>query len=817
MLDTLRQDFVYAVRVFARNPGFTAVALLILTLGIGATTSIFSVVDGVLLKTLPYEEPERVVSVRHGHVERGFHGIADGAFSPPDFEDLAAEAESFERLAAYRFTPGQSTANLVHDGRPERIDVAVVSGELFPLLGRHAALGRTITPQDAVPGRDAVVVLSHALWRTRFGADPGIAGESITMDGATMEVVGVMPASFRFPSPEAQAWVPISLVTEDKIPRHRKLRWMQVVGRLRPGVSESAALAETRGILARLAVAHADSNEGWTAADVTPLHESLVGEVRPALLILLAATGLVLLVVCANLANLLLARGAGRGREVAVRLSLGASRWRLVRQQLTESLLLSLAGGALGLILAAVGVRAVKAMSAGSLPLVDAVGLDWRMASFAVAASLATGVLFGLLPAWTASGLRPASWLRAGGAGGGGNGGHGRLLRGALVMGETALAVVLVIASGLMLKSFWKLVRVDPGFETEQVLTFSIRSPANLPVRDGETEDRGASLIRYQREILEAVERVPGVVSVGASKTQPLASGGEPLELTTVDAGGNERTLRPDSGMQIVSPGYFETLGVTVLEGRTFAEHDPPQAVVINQAMAEQYWPDESAVGQRLGTPPRQIEIIGVVAGVRHEGMAQAARGAMYVQPTAGPRTAMTVYARTASDPMAAAPAIREAVWSVNPHQPISNLGRLTQTLDADVARPRFFTTLLATFAGLALVLAALGIYGVVAYTVGQRTGELGIRVALGARAADVLRLILSQAMRVCTAGLALGLLGSFWLSQLLAGLLYGVEPRDPATFVGVALLLGTVALLASFVPALRATRVDPVTALRGE
>ncbi len=811
MNETLWLDLRYALRTLSRNPAFTAVALVILTLGIGATTAIFSVVDAVLLDRLPYEDSERLVRVRHAHVEHGFDGIGEGGgFSPQDFEDLIASSASYDALATYSFVPGNSTANLAGDGTPERLNVAVVSGRFFEVMGRPAAVGRTIGPEDAVEGKDAVVVLSHALWQRRFGGAPDVVGRSLLLDGAPIEVLGVMPPTFRYPSRQVDVWAPISRVTDTMIPHRRSIRWQQVLGRLAPGVTVDETEAEARAIVTRLAETYPDSNEGWTGAEVTPLLESMVGEVRPALVVLLGATALVLLVGCANLANLLLARGTGRAREIAVRLSLGANRQRLMRQLLTESLTLSVVGGVLGLALAVWGAWLLSSMSSGMLPRVEDVGLDPRMAAFALLASVLTGAVFGLIPAWTATAARPESALRQGSTK---ITGGRKTLRNALVAGEMAIAVILVIGCGLMLKSFWKLLRVDPGFETDRVLTLSITVSDDMLGGDDWVE----RLLAYQGELLDAVRQVPGVLAVGASKSAPLSGGGEPVEIETLDETGKVRVIRADSGLQSVTPGYFDALGITVLQGRTFEDRDPRTSIVVNQSLAERYWPGRSAVGQRLGTGDRRLEIVGVVADVRHEGVARQARSSIYVSPRAAPRSQMNLYIRTGSEPLLVAESVRQAIWSVNSDQPISNLGRLRQSVDDDVARPRLLTTLLAAFAVLALTLAAFGIYGVVSYTVGERTGEIGVRIALGAQGSDVVRLIVSQSLVVSLAGLALGLVGALWLSRTLSSLLYGVEPRDPSTFAVVAAVLVGVSLLASAIPALRASRIDPVSALRGE
>jgi len=803
-MESIWQDIRYAVRAMKRSPAFTIIAVLILALGIGANTAIFSVVDAVLLRHLPYADAHEIARISHGHAEQGFDRGRN--FSPQDFDDLRTSSVTLEQMAGYFYMSGGTTVNLTGDGPPIQLQAVPVSEDFFSLLGGQAAIGRTFSPDEFVQGQDAVVVLSAGLWRRQFGSDPSTIGNSITLGGMPFTVIGVMPPSFRYPANEVDLWLPMSYITEGMIPSLRQVRWRSVIARLAPGATVEAAQGEVASILERLAEEYPESNEQMTLAHVEPLRDAIVGNTRAALWVLLGATGLVLLIACANVGNLLLARATSRGREIAVRISMGAQRRRLVRQLMTESLMLALVGGIAGVVLAYIGVDVLVAMSAGTIPEAEQIRFDGRLAGFAVAVTAVTGIIFGLFPAWQASRIQPQEMLKDGAAAGN----RGRLgLQNILVVAEMALAVMLVSGAGLMIKSFWQLVRVDPGFQAENVLTVGLRVSM---------DDLESSEIPYrQQEYIDAVAALPGVIAVGGSKQAPLEGGGEPYVFRYVDDNGESRRADPASGLYMVTPGYFEALDIPVLRGRNFIVEDT-RHVIVNESMARQLWGRVNVVGESMSLGSMEgLEVIGVVGNVHNDGIAQEVRSAMYALPYSFPRTAVTLFIRTASDPLAAAADVRRAVWSVDPNQPLGEFATLSQVVSSDVATPRFFTTLLMVFAGVALALAGLGIYGVVSYAVGRRTSEMGLRMALGARSGNLLRLVLSQSMALSLAGLVLGIMGALALSGFLSSQLYGVAPTDPATYVAVSAVLVTVAFVAGYLPALRATRVDPVEALRSE
>jgi predicted permease len=798
MLETIVRDVTLAVRTLARRPGFTAVVVLTLALGIGATTAIFSVVDGVLLRPLPYPEPDRLVRVQHH--DREDDDVAFGPFSREDFADLQRGTTVFESLAAFS---GPGPRVFTGRGDAEEIPVASVTTEFFQMLGVPAAIGRTITAADAA-GADQVAVLSDGFWRSRFGADPGVVGSTITLDGAALTIVGVMPASFDFPTRETTAFVPVSLTGCDDINCSRASRFLYVVGRLAAGATIETASATTRSFVEELTQAYPETNRNRTAT-VISLHESIAGDVRPQLLVLLGAVGFLLLITCANVGNLLLARGATRKHEFAVHAALGAGRTRVIRQVLTESLVLATLGGALGFLVALAGVDLLVALGAGSIPRSHVIHTDFRIAAFTLFASMVTAILFGLLPAQSASRINLHDDLRSSGRKGGGV----RVASlGVLVGAEAALAVILVTGATLLARSFWNLTRVDTGFRAENVLSLTMRTDGD--VMSG--EERNA----YRRELVNGIEALPGVIAVGGAKDLPLHGISEAYSFTLPEL--PEPAITPET--LIVTGSYFEALGIPLIAGRLFTDNDETDrtsAVIVDRALAQRHWPNGDVVGSTLLLQGRiPLQVVGVVGDVRYSGVTETPRPTLYVLPHMGGRSSLTVFVRTSSDPLTVADAARNVVRDVNPNQPVV-VSTMSQVRSTTVAEPRFVTALIVSFAGLAILLAVLGVYGVTAYEASRRTYEVGVRIALGARTSSVLGLILARGMAPMGAGILVGLVVAGALSQTLADLLYGVEATDPLTFAAVPLVVAVLGLLGVYLPARRATRVNPRVALISE
>jgi predicted permease len=801
------RDWIQAWRSLRRSKEYAVAAVLTLALGLGANAAIFTAVLDAVLRPLPLPTPERLVWVGHAHRERG---VVAG-FSPQDFDDLAraTKGSAFSNVAAYAFYPRLSGMNLTGAGEPLRVPVANVSGAYFQTLGAAAEVGRPLLPNDDRPGGDHVVVLSHALWRSRFAGDPAVVGRKVILDGEPFVIAGVMPAGFALPDREVGLWAPLTLIGEVKIPHRRDVRWMSVVGRLAPGISQEAAAARVGAVLAGLARQFPESNEGWGKAALRPLQEVVVGDVRPLFAVLIAAVGAVLLIICVNLANLTLARAAGRSRELAIRAAIGATRLRLTRQLLAESLALALAGGALGLVLARAGVAALRAVAADFLPRAGEMRLDGMVVLFTFALAIAAGVGFGLAPAMSAAGASLREALQRFGS----VPGSRRLGGRALVVLETGLATVLLLGATLLLLSFRQLLHVDPGFDGASVLSLSITLP------DARTlgPDHGT---RYIGAILERLRALPGVVAAGASHTLPLAGGGDRYTFKTAGAGA-PREVAPASGVFVVSSGYFRALGIPVLAGRDFDRRDDdgtaPPAVVVNQALARQLWPGRSAVGQRLRSDGVDLEIVGVAADVHNDGLAQPAAPAVYGPIYQFSRSTMKLFVRTTASPLSTLAAARRAIWAVDRDQPVAEVATMEEVVASSLARPRLLSWLVGAFGALAALLAALGTYGVIAYGVRRRTREIGVRMALGASRNGVVGLVMRQGLGLGLCGLACGLLAGFAGAPLLASLLFEVKPLDPGAFAVVALVVTASALAASYLPAHEAASVDPLTAIRSE
>ncbi len=803
-------DLRYAGRGLLKSPGFTAVAVLTLALGIGANTAIFSVVDSVLLKPLPFQQPERLVQV----FERTRGGL--GTASPPNFTDWRSTSTAFEEMGAYTGTAGALTGA----GEPQRVAGAAVTGGFFPVLAEAPMLGRVITDADAVIGQDRVVVLSHGLWQRQFAADPRIVGRPVQLDGGDYTVIGVMPPGFEYPA-GAAIWVPLAF-TEDDLATQRGAHYLDVIARLAPGASVELASSQLRGIAQVLEARFPDTNTG-SSAFVLPLRDALVGDVRPALLVLLGAVGFVLLIACANVANLLLARTAARKRELAVRSALGAGRARLARHVLAESLLLALLGGAAGLLLANAALETLLLLPVDGMPRLGNTELDRTVLTFTVTVSILTGVLFGLLPALRSGRGRDLSAALKAGGGAVAHARTGGRTQGALVVAEMALAVLLLAGAGLLLKSFVGLQRVDTGFNPSGVLTFNIALP-----RSGypQPADSQAFFEEFNRRIgaLPGVERVAGIFGLPLTGFDYTISVERLDGAPAYDGPGEERYTQ----VRVVTPEYFRAMEIPLLAGRALAETDragTPPVVVVNESAAELLWPGGDAldhtleVGTTLGLGDSRIggTVVGVVGDVRHHGPREEARPEVYAAHAQFPIDFMSMTVRSSVPPATLVNPVREQLRQMDAALPMDDVRSMEQRLATSIAQPRFYMLLLSVFAATALFLAAIGIYGVMACAVRNRVNEIGIRRALGAEAADVVRMVVGSAMTLALGGLAVGLLAAFALTRVLADLLYGVSATDPLTFAGVAILLTAVALLASFIPARRAARVDPMVALREE
>jgi putative ABC transport system permease protein len=798
-MDTFLQDLRFAARTLLRNRGFTAAAVLTLTLGIGANTAIFSVVDAVLLRPLPYRQPDQLVAVWNA-----------GWRSPAEFAAVREATPGFEGVGAFHEGAGFS---LTGTGEPARLTGARVSSELFQVLGATPALGRGFGPGADQAGAERAVVLGHALWRERFGGDPSVVGRAVTLDGEPHTVIGVMRPDFRFPTRETQVWV-AARFEPGNVGDYWGNTSFQIVGRLRPGVTPEVARGQVRAVAARTRT----ENPLWTPAEgyvesveVAPLREKMVGEVRPLLLLLLGAVGLVLLIACANVANLMLARAAGREQEVAVRAALGAGRGRLVRQFITESLLLTGAAAVLAVLLTTWTMGAFVALLPPDVPRAGEIRMDPRVLGFTAVAALVTGCLFGLAPALRA--LRIADTLRQAGRGVS-PGRSQRRLSGALVVGEIALAVVLVTGAMLVVQSFWRLRGVDPGFRPERLVTARVDP---LPAKVGDDARARA----FYQGVLERAAQAPGVEAAGASSQLPVRGASGKMAFR-VDGAEQDPGNLPMGFYEVVTPDYLRTMGVSLKRGRGFTGADrdgAPPVALVNEAMARRFWPGQDPVGKRVGYPwPSDwMTVVGVVADVANDGLGKTPEPAIYRPFAQAPAQSMRVAVRGAADPAVLTAGLRAAVAGVDPDAPLSEVQTMEARVSASVAQPRFTAVLLLSFALVALALGAVGVYGVIAYAVSRRTREIGVRMALGAHGGDVLRMVVRQGAVLAAAGIAVGLVGAFAATRALRGMLYGIAPLDPATFVAVPLALAAVALLASYLPARRAARVDPMVALRSE
>jgi putative ABC transport system permease protein len=799
-------DLRYALRMLAKSPAFTFVAILTLALAIGANTAIFSVVNAVLLRPLPYPQSEQLVRVFGTQPT-----LPEAPTSPANFLEWRTENQVFTHIATWN---GQGF-NLTGTDKPERVIGARVSSDMFQLLGVQPALGRDFTAEEDRDGADRVVILSYDFWQHRFAGDRNAIGQTIKLSDQTYTIVGVMPRGFAFPSPRAQIWTPVAFNAAERATRDTN--FIDVVARLKPGVSLEQAQANMTAVAQSQAQRYPQTNAG-IGVKVVSLQEQMVGDVRPMLVVLFGAVGFVLLIACANVANLLLARAAARHREMAIRGALGASRSRVVRLLLTESVLLAIVGGAVGLLLAIWSLDLLVSLKPANLPRLAEIGVNRTVFLFTAAVSVLTGVLFGLVPAWQVSKIDLNEGLKESGRGS--DAPRRQRMRSLLVISEVALSIVLLVGAGLMIRSFARLLAVDPGFKPDHVLTAFV----SLPV--AKYSKREEQVAFYDR-LLERLRNVPGISAAGVVSDIPLYGGSS----TGFDVDGRTPALPGQRAMtdyRIINSDYFAAMGMHMVKGRAFARTDTetaPGVVIINETLAARYFASEDPIGKRLnlsGGPADPREIVGVVADVRNYGLDEDVKPEVYVpffQSAAGylasQTSALTVVVRSTIDPTALTQTLREQVQALDKDQPVAAIKTMEVYLDESIAQRRFNMLLLGVFAGLALVLAAVGIYGVIAYTLTQRTHEMGIRIALGARGGDILRLVFSNSMATTIIGIATGIGAAFALTRLLRSLLYQVTATDPVVFATIPLLLLAVAAIATYFPARRAMKVDPISALR--
>ncbi len=794
------QDLRYGAYIFWNNPMSTLVAILTLALGIGANTAIFSVVNAVLLRPLPYPDSARLVRLWESNQEANLPRFS---VSFANFVDWQEQNQVFEKMAAYR----EDGFNLTSGDEPERLKGARVTAGFFSMIGVLPTAGRAFLDEEDRAGAGRVVIISQTLYKRRFATEKNPLGQQLQIDGAPHTIVGIMPDGFNFPQNEAELWVPYALTEAQG---NREAHFLRVIARLKPNVEIEQARTDLNTIAEGLEQAFPATNKGWRVTMLS-LHESISGDVRLALFVLLGAVGLVLLIACANVANLMLARATSRSKEMAVRAALGASRARLIRQLLTESLLLSLLGGIGGVLLASWGIGLLVSLNPTNLPRLNEVQVDASMLAFTLGVSLLTGLLFGSAPAWQATRRKMHDSLKDGSRS---TTGSGRRIGNVLVIVEVALALMLMIGAGLLIRSFLLLREVQPGFNTAQTLTFEL----NVSLSKYATGDRRSAVIKQAVERLSAL---PGADFVGVTHRLPLKGNsgtsfhieGQPPPSSPAEKNVNYRSVSGD---------YFQALGMTLLRGRTFTADESWQssgAVIINQALARRYWPDQDPLGQRikLGPQRRWLTIVGIVADVKESGLDQEAEGGLYLPYVEWPVPSVTFVIRTTNDPLGLAAAVRREIQTVDQEQAVSNISTLERLMDETVAQPRFNTLAFLLFAATAVLLSALGIYSLIAYTVSQRTREIGIRMALGAQPIEVLRLVIRQGMGLALAGVGIGLVAAFALARMLRTLLFNVSASDLTTYTLMAILLTGVALVACLVPARRATKVDPMIALRAE
>jgi putative ABC transport system permease protein len=811
-MQQLTQDLRYAVRGLIKRPGFTFIAVMTLALGIGANSAIFSVVNGVLLRSLPLPDSKSLYAV---HMGTATFGRYDAPLSYPEYQDVVQQTRSFQSIGAWV----DSDANFSGGGSPERVMLRIVLPSLLPTLGVEPVRGRNFLPEETTKGRDHVALITYGLWQRRFGGSEDTIGKSLYLDNVDYQIVGILPRDFQFEAP-VDLWVP--LTTSDPEINVRNSHFLRVIARLRPGVTEKSAAADLSAVAKYESDNFPDMFPPSAGFDfrARPYLDDIVGDVRLPLYVLLAAVGFVLLIACTNVANLLLAKAAPRQREIALRTALGARRYHLLRQLLTESMLLAIVAGGIGVLLATWGTAALVALSPDSLPRAREIGFDWRVLAFTGAIALTTGIIFGVLPAIWGPRVELTDALKEGGRGGTSGGGR---LRKLLVVTEVALSVMLLVGAGLMLRSFSRLRSVNPGFRTDHALTLRV----SLPVPEGRisTADENRFMNFFDRA-LERVGQLPGVTAAGAANMIPLDGNGTDRLIDIEGYIPRDTSDMPDAQNRQATPGWFTAMGIPLVRGRLIERSDNEKAarvVVVNEEFAKRFFPNGDPIGKRIRLGKLTAEfpwatIVGIVGDVRGFALDEPPEPTMYwpvAQIRATPSLAIVV--RTESEPAALAPAVRDAIREIDQTQPIYDMQPLDQLVAKSLGQRRFTLTLMVLFGVIALVLSAIGIYGVMAFAVTQRTQEIGIRMALGARATDVLKMVVGSGMLLAVIGVAVGLIGAFALTRLMASLLFGVSPTDLMTFGLVTAGLLIVALLACYIPARRATKVDPLVALRYE
>jgi putative ABC transport system permease protein len=806
-MENLRGDIRYAFRNLLRRPGFTLIAVITLALGIGANTAIFSAINALLLKPLPFPELDRVVAIWDKLPSRG---VLHNEVAAANYFDWQAQNQSFEQLALYRWW----SANLAAVDPPERIQGFLVTANYLDAIGMKPIMGRNFSPEENQPGKDAVAIITHSLWQRRFGGDPNIVNKTITINSIVRTVVGVMPERFNFPK-GAEIYAPLQVTPE--LVKSRGNHSYYVIGRLKPGVSMATAQADIDNLTARLAQQFPETNTGW-GATVFPIVKDTVRLYDTALWVMMGAVGFVLLIACANVANLMLARASGRQKEIALRSALGASRWRIVRQLLTESVIVALIGGALGILIGFWGIDALRAANPGDAarfaPGWYQLGINFPVLAFTIALSVFSGIVFGLAPALQVSKPNLNGSLKEGSRQ---TSGSTHRLRSSLVVFEVAVSLVLLVGAGLLARSFLSLLRTDPGFNPDGVLTL------NLVLPGAKYKDQPARSAFYN-DLVQRVKAYPGVESAAVVNYLPLGGSNSSddylVEGEPAPAPGQEY----DGRYRVSTPDYFRTMGIPLIRGRGFTDQDKagaPPVVIVNETLARKHWPNEDAIGKRIrfyGPPERALwrEIVGVVEDVRHE-LNLPVTPEYYLPHAQDPWGAMVLVARTSVDPASLAPALRQQVWAIDKDQPVFDVRTMQEVRSMSVALYSFSSVMLAIFAGVALLLASIGIYGVMAFAVTQRTQEIGIRMALGARALDVLKLVVKHGMKLALLGIVIGLAGSWALTRFLEQMLVGVQPTDLLTFSVVSICLLVAAFVACYLPARRATKVDPLEALRYE